>query len=379
MISADEYLERVVAGVQAATTKDAEVLWNDKINGRQFDVSVRFTSGTLSYLVLIEVKNRTRKASAQDVEAFVTKTRDHGANKSVFVTAAGFQSGAIEVAERHSVDLFTVDINGEDLTIPSLAGSISIRNPDYSGPDVQPQLTIGEPSLAANIEQVTLVYADGKRRTVPSEQSQMVYYLKKTQLRDGRSLLDLVQGADYAPPQLGETIRPRLAISPPQRLTPPDDYFFPAGILSAVELRIIGRMGRPIEGNVRIDPGLLAPPVVYTNVRTGEQHRFTLDQLLIGRSEIVPGRFYFITNPLNYYCCAGIEGDLIHWHLIESFQNGDLVSGTFSQRVDWGASFIPVKDKIILKRLEMRLEDYYRRSPDMRPRSPFRPVRHTRS
>lgn len=48
MISADEYLERVVAGVQAATTKDAEVLWNDKINGRQFDVSVRFTSGTLS-------------------------------------------------------------------------------------------------------------------------------------------------------------------------------------------------------------------------------------------------------------------------------------------------------------------------------------------
>lgn len=371
MISADEYLERVVAGIQAATTKGADVLWNDKINGRQFDVSVRFTSGTLSYLVLIEVKNRIRKASAQDVEAFVTKTRDHGANKSVFVTAAGFQSGAIEVAERHGVDLFTVDINTEDVTIPSLAGSISIRNPDYSGPDVQQQLTIGEPSLAANIEQVTLVYADGKRRAVPSEQSQMVYYLKKAQLRDGRSLLDLVQTAEYTSPQLGKTIRPRIAISPPQRLTPPDDYFFPAGILSGVELRIIGRMGRPIGGNVRIDPGLLAPPVIYTNVRTGEQHRFTLDQLLIGRSEIVPGRFYFITNPLNYYCCAGIEGDLIHWHLIESFQNGDLVSGTFSQRIEWGASFIPVKDKTILKRLAMRLQDYYRRSPNMRPRSPF--------
>src|SRR3546814_18495417 len=91
MIKEDEYLERVVAGIHAVSSGDAEVIWNESINGRQFDVVVRFQLGTLAYLVLVEVKNRSRRASAQDVEAFVTKARDQQASKAVFVTVAGFQ------------------------------------------------------------------------------------------------------------------------------------------------------------------------------------------------------------------------------------------------------------------------------------------------
>ena len=52
MISEDEYLERIVAGIHAVTRGSANVSWNEIINGRQFDVAVRFTLGTLSYLVL---------------------------------------------------------------------------------------------------------------------------------------------------------------------------------------------------------------------------------------------------------------------------------------------------------------------------------------
>ena len=37
MISEDEYLERVVAGIHAASSADADVCWNEVINGRQFD------------------------------------------------------------------------------------------------------------------------------------------------------------------------------------------------------------------------------------------------------------------------------------------------------------------------------------------------------
>src|SRR3546814_6691003 len=105
MISDDEYLERIVAGIHVVTTEGAEVIWNEKIYGRQFDVVVRFQVGTLRYLVLIEVKNRSRKVTAEHIESFVTKARDQNASKTAVVSAAGFQSGAALVAGRHGLDL----------------------------------------------------------------------------------------------------------------------------------------------------------------------------------------------------------------------------------------------------------------------------------
>ena len=122
MIGNDEYLERVVAGIQAVTTNGAEVTWNETINGRQFDVVVRFKLGTLRYLVVIEVKNRSRKAEAADLDEFVTKARDQNANKSVFVTASGFQNGAKAVAKRHGIDLFTVSFDEDMPTLPCEGG-----------------------------------------------------------------------------------------------------------------------------------------------------------------------------------------------------------------------------------------------------------------
>ena len=44
MVSDDEYLERIVAGIQTVTTDGADVTWNETLNGRQFDVVVRFRS-----------------------------------------------------------------------------------------------------------------------------------------------------------------------------------------------------------------------------------------------------------------------------------------------------------------------------------------------
>ncbi len=127
MIGEDEYLERIVAGIHAVTSSDADVSWNEVINGRQFDVVVRFALGTLRYLVLIEVKNKTRRASAQDLDAFVTKARDQNSNKAVFVSAAGFQAGAIEVGKRHGVDLFQVSFDEEQLELSTTSGYIAIR------------------------------------------------------------------------------------------------------------------------------------------------------------------------------------------------------------------------------------------------------------
>lgn len=370
MVSDDEYLERIVAGIHAVTTADADVSWNEVINDRQFDVVVRFTLGTLRYLVLVEVKNRARKAAASDMDAFVLKARDQNANKAVFVTAAGFQRGAIRVAKRHGVDLFTVTFDEERIGISSQAQFLLIRKQKRQQ-DISPSVivdpadrvafSIGEPTLVANIEKMTLVYADGKRFGMPGEQSQMTYYMKKTALRDGRTLEDVIQLTSRDLPELDETRRDETCLKPPQHIEPPDDYFFPAGTLASVEYVVTGRQGRPMSGNMLIDPGAFTTPVVYTNVITNQTTYFAIDQLPLGDKRVSVERFYFIPHPLMYYYCASIDGDKVHWHLIESFQSGEKITATIIQDIKYSPHYIPVSDKKTLNRLQHRLDDFRKR------------------
>ncbi len=48
MIPDSEYVERIVKGIHALNNPDATVDWNVEIEGRQFDVVMRFTKGTSS-------------------------------------------------------------------------------------------------------------------------------------------------------------------------------------------------------------------------------------------------------------------------------------------------------------------------------------------
>jgi Restriction endonuclease len=357
MISDDEYLERIVAGIHTVTTAGADVSWNEVINGRQFDVVVRFKLGSLRYLVLIEVRNRTRKAEASDMDAFVTKARDQNANKAVFVTAAGFQDGAIKVAKRHGVDLFTVTFDEAGMHLPSQATFLSLRNKDAPTDD-PPTISLGEPRLIGNIETVTLVYADGKRFSMPDERSQMNYYMKKTTLQDGRTLDDVIQRGPLGRVELGKSRPDEVRLDPPQRIEPPDDYFYPVGVLASLECIVTGRQGRPIKGNTLIEPNTFTLPAVYTNVITGETSSFAIDQLPLGDKRVSIGSFYFIMHPLNYYYCAAIQGDTMRLYLIESFQSGEKLTAVIMADIKYSPYYIPVSDKKILNRLWRRLDDF---------------------
>jgi hypothetical protein len=48
--------ERVVAAIHVAENSGATVTWNEHINGRQFDVAIRFKFQFYDYLTLIECK-----------------------------------------------------------------------------------------------------------------------------------------------------------------------------------------------------------------------------------------------------------------------------------------------------------------------------------
>jgi len=246
MISDDEFLERVIAGIHTITTTNADVTWNEVINGRQFDVVVRFKLGSLRYLVLVEVKNRTRKTGTSDMEAFVQKAKDQNANKAVFVTAAGFQDGAIKIAKRHGVDLFTVSFDHADCSLPESPELISMRNGHASRLRKDAlQVTIGEPHIINNIERIALIYADGTVWDVPSEQSQMAYCCAKTILSEERTLQDVLQVVAHARPDPDQSQSMRIPLEPHTPVVPPDRFFVPAGVVTAIDVTVAGRQARP--------------------------------------------------------------------------------------------------------------------------------------
>ncbi|MBT2134643.1 restriction endonuclease [Croceibacterium sp. LX-88] len=369
MISNDEYLERVVAGIHAISSNDADVRWNEKINGRQFDVVVRFRLGTLNYLVLVEVKNRTRRASASDVEAFVTKARDQQASKAVFVTMAGFQEGAVSVAERHGVDLFKITFDSAAIALSATTTYFTHHNPDYVG-DPTPTLTISEPTLTDVIEKVRLRYADARWFDVPSEASQMNYYAAQTQLEDGRVLGELMQTVPQRFLEEGRSRTETIELSPALEIIPPDEYHFPFGTLARIELTLVARMSRFLSGNIGIEPTSFSCPVIYTNVLTGEHTTYTLDQLPLNTAPLSAGKFYLQLHPMRYFHCAEVKNNKVTWHLIESFQHHQLIRSTYIQDEKYGAFYVPVSDKPTIKRLEGRLAEYL--SPS-RPPTPVEP------
>jgi hypothetical protein len=355
MISDDEYLERIVAGIQDVTTDGADVTWNETINGRQFDVVVRFKLGTLSYLVVVEVRNKTRRTGVNEIEAFITKARDQKANKTVFVNVAGFQSGAVEVAQRHGVELFKVSFDEKWLAVSKNANFVNIKMRDAE-PSEQPTLNIGEANLVNVVEKATLIYDDGSEAEMPTEPSQMTYYAHQTKLADGRTLHEAIFG-DAPHVVLGENLNAANVIDPPQRIEPPDDLAFPAGTVRLIRYRILGRMGRPIRGNIKIEPTSFSQEVIYTNVITDEVMRFNIGSLPLGVKRVQPGSFYFNYFPLRYYYCESIKRNKATYHLIESFQSGELFRATgLVQDVKYSYYYIPVSDKPTLNRLQTRLE-----------------------
>jgi hypothetical protein len=112
--------ERLVTAIHLTENRGAKVTWNDIINGRQFDVTIRFKHGFYDYLTVVECKSYSGPVPVREVEAFVTKSVDVGANKAIMVSSSGFQKGSIEVAQRHYIELFTLEeisrLQEEDLS-----------------------------------------------------------------------------------------------------------------------------------------------------------------------------------------------------------------------------------------------------------------------
>ncbi|MCF1433197.1 hypothetical protein GOZ97_16535 [Agrobacterium vitis] len=334
MISEDTYFEMIVAAMNRSAMPGADVQWNVRLQGRQFDVVVTIPNGPYTLMLAVEVKNHKRRVEASNIEAFVTKGRDVNANKLIFVSANGFQSGCVDVAKRHGVDLFELTLGrSDDISFP--VGSYVIHGASTAAPvmKVLPE----EPGNA--FEAVTIVYADGSRIAIPDESTQMRYYLEHT-FAGTRNLLDVIAPDQVPTLANGATQTIRVPIG--TMIDPPDEFFFRRGEARELVVEVRGVANPVMSGNVAFETTAISPAATYTNVISGSKSKARLVDLPFGPPEFEAGRFYFAYHPLRYIYCERVVDGIATIFLVESFQRGVLVRSSFDCDADCARFYIPV-------------------------------------
>lgn len=74
----------------------------------QIDVYVKYKALGAEMKILAECKQYSRSVSRDKVEVLASRLRSLGAHKGILMSTAGFQSGAIEFAEKHGIALVQV-------------------------------------------------------------------------------------------------------------------------------------------------------------------------------------------------------------------------------------------------------------------------------
>lgn len=334
--------ERLVTAIHIAKSQGAEVKWNDKINDRQFDVTLRFRFGLHDYLTVIECKDYASKIPVDKVEAFVTKARDANVNKAIMVSSNGYQSGCYEVAQRHGIKLLCIN---EKVSIDTTS-LISAITP------------------ALNIYDVYLVMANGEQLRLEEEGGHLDYLMNNIKLISKT-----------------RTVTPIQALKEWQRFANPK-YDIDRERDATIKLNKNTIAKIPYEGEIDvvaikfkcklIEAYLSDRPIFDRHILEGlgKSYELTdekgevvdsacLPSLELGfDTKVIPGKFY--TSPsIHTYCyCLSIENDIITWILVESYQHGNLLQATMKMNIEFSCYYVEVTDRKKLDRLQRLLEDY---------------------
>ncbi len=244
-----------MAAIHRKLDTAAQVRWNDSINGRQFDVTIRFRKGLYDYLTVIECKEYSSPVPVEKVEAFITKSRDVNAQQAVIASSSGFKSGAESVARRHHVVLIQLTDSAEvDL---SMFGATW-------GPDID----------ALHIQAVALLYLDGDRRTLPEAANAMTYYVSQLSVKAGAQTIglnNLISQRVQILPKTAHDLYTECDIPLPEgaMLISPDDSEIPSKPIAGITVRVALTRAKTYFGPRQFDPSFLVPDVDVRNISTG--------------------------------------------------------------------------------------------------------------
>jgi hypothetical protein len=336
------HFERLVAAIHKAADQGANVRWNETIEGRQFDVTIRFRRGLYEYLTVIECKHYAKPVPVGEVEAFVTKSADVHAHYAVMASTSGFQDGAQRVARRHNMTLIHVTQSSEI--------DLSVFGAHWAGV-----------TEALHIQTIELEYTDGERKPLPQASNALEYYANQVLIQSGPergSLNDMIWSHSVS--LLGGTVddyKDHVITCPPGTLVvAPRDGEIPLKPLACVHFRAGMAKARMIAGPIVFDPYLLVPDVKVRNLATDEEKTFSQHGLLLGIDTVfAAGKFYEQPQLATYYYCERIQGNVATVFLVESFQHGRLIQAEFTVETKYATLYVPVTDAGVIERLQRRL------------------------
>jgi hypothetical protein len=325
--------EKLVAAINKVRVKGGDVRWNEWINGRQFDVTIRFRLGELyEHLVVIECRDEKDRIEAQAMDAFVTKSKDAGANKAIMVSAAGFQSGAITVSERHGIDLFTLT---EIHKLPE----------EFLSGRLVPRLQISN---------LTFGIKGGGEWRLPTRLNETRYFVKNTRVWMGTKIVSLAQALER---------HCRTSINPSTEIqTGKIDFGVGAAAirpdtretLAVSELCFTYQIVWAQEAwdPKGADPQVFSTAYLLRNEKTGETTTTHAGALEPGfDTKLVPNRLYRDPGTNFAYICEHLDGDNAWMFLIEGYQHGNAIQVEFTMSVEYASKYLEITDAKEIDRL----------------------------
>jgi hypothetical protein len=336
--------EQVVAAINKIESNGADVKWNDKINGRQFDVTVRFKHGNLNYLTVIECKVHSSKLSVDKVDAFATKSRDANCNKAVIISKEGFQSGCYEVAERHGIELLTLSESVDfdtDTIVEQVTPIPNIYDINFLNRNLKPCYQVEDCGGSLNYFSRNIKIILNQQNFTPEQfiQDKIKEELNSVAIESKEFVVDFKGKAKINVPHENSFTAYGLS--------------FKAKLINAV---------------------LSNKPVVDAHIQEGLSTKFhlkdsngsvlsstSLTALRLGNDSPVKGRFYVLPALNNFYYCKEVEQNLITWVVVESYQHGVLCQVTITQKLEYASNYVEVTDNQKINKLKKMLRAYLKK------------------
>jgi hypothetical protein len=110
-----QVLEQLLAGAPVEIRSPDFIMGRNSGTSREVDVSLRSQVGSVSVLVIIECRDRSKPQDVTWIEQLASKQEAVGADNAVAVSAGGFSAGARNLARSKGVDLRSLEELGPDL------------------------------------------------------------------------------------------------------------------------------------------------------------------------------------------------------------------------------------------------------------------------
>lgn len=332
--------EKFVAAINKMEANGAEVTWNNKIDGRQFDVTIEFQHGHYNYLTVIECKNLKKAVPISLVESFITKSRKVNANKAIMVSASDFQSGAIKCASEEGIDLFTLEVLNNfkpDEIASDLIPAVNVFSIDLLDENRQIVYSLSRKEYKANFQLKSIMLEYQNQKGSLEKEINKVSQLLSDNATDKPKvhIINFPVNTRAKIPISGECLNIRFVSL---------KYW----LVSAIGLKKSG-----------LEPYLRNREYKYQNVITGEKSMYASHELKVGTDTLFkPGRYYLDPHNDFKYRCEKIEDDLATILLLESYQHGKLFMARVKMNLDKSNHYLEITDGDEINRLEKMYQKF---------------------